>query len=146
MGSYYVDDQDISVGGSPVNHFGIPPRVVADRLTASFFESVQPLCPIVERQEFNREYERLYQDGNAQLRPWGWLAMLNLVFALGQTFEDLSQTVNIQDCTTHVEYFTRARMLGALDGGLVFRVGTLIQVQVMGLASLYLLATKQANR
>jgi hypothetical protein len=100
----------------------------------------------VERQEFNREYERLYMDGDAQTRPWGWLAMLNLVFALGQTFEDLAGSVQTPDCTTHVEYFTRARILGALDGGLVFRVGTLIQVQVMGLASLYLLATKQANR
>jgi hypothetical protein len=43
-------------------------------------------------------------------------------------------------------FFTRARILGALDGGVLFGIATLHDVQTMGLIGMYFLSGKQTNR
>ncbi|RPA84028.1 hypothetical protein BJ508DRAFT_46970 [Ascobolus immersus RN42] len=147
--TYYVDDQDtidITTGNTVVVN-GVPNKDVADNLVRIYFATVQPLFPIIEKRQFMRQYEEVYQYYFHRLNHYDktFLAMLNLVFAIGQTYSDLINDWS-PERNTHIEYFFRARVLGALDGGLVYKVGTMQQIQIMGLSGLYCLGTKQANR
>jgi hypothetical protein len=145
--TYYVDDQDtinIAAGNTVVVN-GLPSKPVADNLVRIYFATVQPLFPIIEKRQFLRQYEEVYQTYRLDHYDKGFLSMLNLVFAIGQTYSDLINDWS-EDRNTHIEYFFRARILGALDGGLVYKVGTLQEIQIMGLSGLYCLGTKQANR
>lgn len=144
-----MDDQDtITVTENNTVAEDLPSEEVANKLVGIYFTTVQPLFPIIEKRHFLQEFQRHYEYYHSnQLHNYdrSFLCILNLVFALGQTYSDLINDWS-EERNTHIEYFFRARVLGALDGGLVYKVGTLQQIQIMGLSGLYCLGTKQANR
>lgn len=88
-------------------------------------------------------YEMLYKSDSRCRMENTQLSLINLVFAIGQRyFESMGNVVEWQ----HMTFFMRARVLGALDGGALFKVPTLFDVQVLGLTGLYLLSSKHTNR
>lgn len=127
--------------------FGLPPKHVADKLVDSYFVTVHPLLPIICKPMFMTEYDACYA---SQASPNGesprkWLTVLNLVFAIGETY--LKSAFGVTgDESKDVDYFIKSRVLGALDGGSVFEIPDLGQVQALGLTGIYLLASAQKNR
>lgn len=62
----------------------LPKRSLADMLVSSYFRHVHILYPFVHRPTFETQYEQMWASGKAQDDEW--LAILNLIFALGIQF------------------------------------------------------------
>ncbi|CUS07415.1 unnamed protein product [Tuber aestivum] len=143
--TYHLDDIDISFSDKQIDAYALPPKDLADSLVNIYFETVHPLFPIIYKGLFKHQFEVLYQTRDPAKVARKWLAIMNLVFAIGA--RHLSMIGEDEaDVWQHVTFFLRARLLGALDGGLVFEIATLQNVQAMGLTGMYLLASKQTNR
>lgn len=143
--TYHLDDIDISFSGKQIDAYALPPRDLANSLVNVYFETVHPLFPIIYKGLFENQFEVLYQTQDPAKVAGKWLAIMNLVFAIGARHLSMIGE-NKADIWQHVTFFLRARLLGALDGGLVFEIATLQNVQAMGLTGMYLLASKQTNR
>ncbi|KAG0635154.1 hypothetical protein HOY80DRAFT_1012039 [Tuber brumale] len=143
--TYHLDDIDISFSGKQIDAYALPPKDLANSLVNVYFETVHPLFPIIYKGLFKNQFELLYQTRDPARVARKWLAIMNLVFAIGARHLSLVGE-NKADIWHHVTFFLRARLLGALDGGLVFEIATLQNVQAMGLTGMYLLASKQTNR
>ncbi|KAG0128381.1 hypothetical protein HOY82DRAFT_489240 [Tuber indicum] len=143
--TYHLDDIDISFSGKQIDAYALPPKDLANSLVNVYFETVHPLFPIIYKGLFKNQFELLYQTRDPGKVARKWLAIMNLVFAIGARHLSMIGE-NKADIWHHVTFFLRARLLGALDGGLVFEIATLQNVQAMGLTGMYLLASKQTNR
>jgi hypothetical protein len=140
--SYHLDDLDISVPG-PIELYSMPPRQVADKLFDDYLKTVHPFFPIINRPLFTAQY-RTFFDSNA--RPGDkWLAILNMIFAIGAKHAHLIEAPWQGDDRDHLVYLTRARIL-SMNGDVLFSHPDLQQVQVEGLIAFYLLASDQINR
>jgi hypothetical protein len=107
--------------------------------------TVHPLFPILYKDLFMVQYSLLYQSQDPSTMVRKWLAIINLVFAIGERNLSMAGLKASEDWQ-NLTFFLRARILGALDGGVVFEIPTLQDVQSMGLAGMYLLGSKQTNR
>jgi hypothetical protein len=143
--SYHLDDVDISLAGqgAQVDTYLVPPKSIADTLVQSYFATVHPLIPVVAQNAFMEHYNEMYSSGNAFSISGHWLMITNLVFANGARFHE---TMGHRIDWSHKDFFSRARVLGALDGGALFGIPTLRDVQAIALAGMYLLGTKRTNR
>jgi hypothetical protein len=103
---------------------------------------VHPLVPILSKPEFMEVYDKLNNEGMMHVSRH-WLMVLNLVFAAGGRF---LETLGRKPEWPHVDCFQRARVLGALDGGVLFSIPMLQDVQAMVLTGIYLLGSKHTNR
>lgn len=92
-------------------------------------------------EQYNTFFEAFFPLGDSKR----WLAMLNLKFAIGALYLELVDPEWRGKRTEHLKYFGRARVL-CLDERSLFEVADLQQVQVLGLASMYLLACSQTSR
>lgn len=140
-----MDDIDISLSSEHgrVDPYALPPREIADQLIHGYFDSVHPLFPIVNQDEFHAQYEQLFYAKDAYKISRHWMSVINLVFAIGQRyFETMGRMMDVH----HLTFFMRARVLGALDGGALFGIPTMPDVQQLGLSGFYLLASKHTNR
>lgn len=54
------------------------------------------------------------EDGSPKILPNKWRAILNLIFAIGAKYSDLTKAKWRGDDRHHLIYFTRARMLGLI--------------------------------
>lgn len=144
--TYHLDDIDISLKGEfgqTVSPYELPPKDVADHYIKAYFETVHPLLPTINKKGFMQNYNTIYQYCDPHVVGNDALTDLNLIFAIGARFyESMGHTIGAQ----HIIFFIRARILGALDGGALFGIATLHDVQVMCLAGVYLLASKHNNR
>lgn len=68
--------------------FILPPFVLAKELVDYFFTYTYPLYPILHEPSFREEFAAAYR-GSTQLTP-AWLSILNLVFAFGCDYLDMS--------------------------------------------------------
>jgi Fungal specific transcription factor domain len=141
--SYHLDDFSISMPEA-IDRFEIPPRETADLLFNAYLESVHPSFPIIGKITFSSQYRNFIDrsPGNPGER---WLAILNMIFAIGAKYSHLIQAEWRGDERDHLIYFSRARLL-SLNGHTIFNHPDLQQVQVSGLIAFYLLATSQINR
>ena len=143
---YHLDDLGMPETDREISPFTIPLKDVADVLVHSYFRTVHCAFPILNETIFLSQYEYLYK---RQLEPLQagakWLGIFNLVLAIGRSHCNLTgETAAGYDY--QADYFMRARILGALDGGILFQVPDLQQVQMLGLAAKYLLANHRINR
>ncbi|RPB02869.1 hypothetical protein L873DRAFT_1671617 [Choiromyces venosus 120613-1] len=143
--TYHLDDIDISFSGKQIDAYALPPKDLANSLVTLYFERVHPLFPIIYKVLFKNQFELLYQTRDPAKVAGKWLAIMNLVFAISARHLSMIGE-DKADIWQHLTFFLRARLLGALDGGLVFEIATLQDVQAMGLTGMYLLASKQTNR
>lgn len=141
--SYHLDDFSVSIPEA-IDRFEIPPRETADQLFNAYLESVHPSFPIIGKITFASQY-RKFIEGSSLSPGLRWLAILNMIFAIGAKYSHLVQSEWRGDERDHLIYFSRARLL-SLNGNTIFNHPDLQQVQVSGLIAFYLLATSQINR
>ncbi|KAF8537240.1 fungal-specific transcription factor domain-containing protein [Trichophaea hybrida] len=144
--TYHLDDLDISLAKTQVDIYIVPEKPIADGLIDAYFTTVHPLFPIIHKPSFLSQYALLYSSEDPSSVSGKWLAILNLIFAIGQRYYDMTGSYQRTETAQHLIFFTRARILGALDGGVLFGIATLEDVQTMGLVGMYFLAGKQTNR
>ena len=140
-----MDDIEPSVQRVEIDLFYLPPKPTADKLVNSYMKTVQPLFSIFSEAELLENFEAVYDAYEGPKAPVNWLIVLNLVFAIGRTYHTLLADGKILDTETHDRYFSRARLLGALDGS-VWTMADLRQVQTLALAGMYMLASHRTNR
>lgn len=140
---YFQDIVQIAIP-TDVDILAQPPKPIADQLIEAYFRIVHPEFPIVGMETFLGQYRSLSL--NANLRPGKrWMAVLNLVFAISARYSHLLQSQSPEENTNHPTYFARAWRL-SLAENMFLDHPTLQQVQVEGLAALYLLSIGQVNR
>ncbi|PWY90033.1 hypothetical protein BO70DRAFT_393221 [Aspergillus heteromorphus CBS 117.55] len=140
--NYYLDDQEMSCPNQ-LDVFSLPPKDVAAKLYKTYLEWVHPSFPILGTTPFGSQFQAFFS--NPSLRPGNkWLAILNLVFALAAKYTYISEADMKLDRNDHFAYFSKARVLSMDDR--LFHHTDLQQLQVEGLASLYMLASGHVNR
>lgn len=144
--TYHLDDVSVSIGGGQIDPFYLPQKETADELLNAFFTTVYPTFPIVLKKLFMEQYDTFFRYFSPPEKSRRWLSMLNLIFAIGSmhgrlTNADWKEESEIE----HLRYFARARVL-SLDEASILEVPDLQQVQVVGLAAIYLVASNQTNR
>jgi len=144
--AYHLDDLSVSITDGHIDPYLLPDKGVADELISMFFTTFHPSFPIVSKKLFMSQYETFFQTFFPPGSSKKWLAMLNLMLAIASLYAKL---VGVEwkesDATEHLKYFGRARIL-CLDEGCMLEAADLQQVQVVGLAGMYLLASNQTNR
>ncbi|KAK1150039.1 hypothetical protein N8T08_003597 [Aspergillus melleus] len=139
--SYHLDDLSIPFLES-VDPHALPPKELADRFYAAYLESVNPVYMVIRPKTFTDQYQKFFRGPSRP--PRTWLAILNLIFAIGCRYLRLVNNGDDGDLDDLV-YLNRARKL-ALSGNVLFEHADLQQIQVESLAAFYLLSLDQVNR
>lgn len=141
--NYHCDDLALDPPGH-VNMFEMPLQATADMLFQSYLETVHPAFPIIGKTTFNYQYQAFLVSQDQSKINRNWLAILNLIFAIGAKYSHLIQAEWSGDKTDHLVYFTRARMLG-FNTDAILGHAELQKIQIAGLVSFYLMAMSQIN-
>ncbi|PYH88298.1 hypothetical protein BO71DRAFT_468670 [Aspergillus ellipticus CBS 707.79] len=140
--NYYIDDQEMP-NIKPLDIFSMPSTDVAMKLYKIYLEWVHPSFPIIGISAFGSQFHAFFNTPN--LKPGNkWLAILNMVFALAAKYAYISEADLKLDKNDHYSFFSKARILSMDDR--LFHHSDLQQLQVEGLASLYMLARGHLNR
>ena len=142
--SYHCDDLTLTPPGN-IDPFEVPPQATANLLFQSYLETVHPAFPIIGKNTFTSQYQAFQLSPDRTKINHNWLAILNLIFAIGAKYSHLIQAEWRGDKMDHLVYFTRARILG-FNSDAILSHAELQRVQVAGLMSFYLLALNQINR
>ncbi len=139
--SYHLDDHILPSLDS-VEAYDWPLPEMANHLFEAYIARVHPTFPIIGKTTFTAQYRR-FMNGDMPGRKW--LAILNLIFAIGARYSHMVRAEWRADERDHEIYFTRARILG-MNAESIFQHPDLQQIQVSGLMAFYLLCTSQINR
>ena len=142
--SYHCDDMNLSLDGY-INPYEIPNHAVANALFQSFLTTVHPLFPIIGRITFIHQYNEFLSHPEEMKPNANWLAILNMIFAIGAKHSHLVRAEWAHDHNDHLVYFNRARKLG-LNFDAILGHAELQNVQITGLMAFYLMAINQINR
>lgn len=140
--TYHCDDLTVLIPGQ-VELYELPPKQTADALFQNYLDTVHPSFPIIGKITFAAQYRTFFESDKTPGN--NWLAILNLIFAIGAKYSHLVQAEWRGDERDHLLYFTRARML-AMNSDTILGHPDLQQVQVAGLMAFYLLSINQINR
>lgn len=141
--TYHCDDIDVFVYDE-VDQYELPPNQTAICLFQSYMDSVHPAFPILGKTTFTDQFHRKIENEN--MRPGdNWLAIVNLVFAIGAKYSHLVKAEWRGDDRDHLIYFTRARKLG-FNSKSILGHADLQLVQITGLMAFYFTAVNQVNR
>jgi len=113
-------------------------------LSATYMNRVHPTFPIIGQLGLERQLTR-YLSRPTEKPPLKWLAIINLIFAIGAKYTLLTDLNWYARNCDHDVYFQRAKEL-ALYSETIFDHPDLQTIQVFGLMSYYLLAVDQVNR
>lgn len=141
--SYHMDDMSIFTYEA-VDPYEMPTPEVANHLYNAYMSRIHSSFPFVGRLNLTSQFRR-FISGTVQRPPEKWLAILNLIFAIGAKYSHLSNADWKGDERDHLIYFTRARLL-TINSETMFHHPDLQMIQVLGLMSLYLLCNSQVNR
>ncbi|KIW78255.1 hypothetical protein Z517_08089 [Fonsecaea pedrosoi CBS 271.37] len=141
--SYHMDDTSIFMYEA-VDAYEMPTPDIADHLFTAYMQRVHSSFPVVGRLNLTTQFRR-FISGTVQRPPEKWLAILNLIFAIGAKYSHLIKAEWKGDERDHLIYFTRARLL-SMNSETIFHHPDLQQIQVLGLMSFYLLCNSQINR
>ncbi|KAJ5807606.1 hypothetical protein N7447_011062 [Penicillium robsamsonii] len=141
MMDYHLDSLDIPLI-EPCDPLALPTRELADRYLDAYLINVHPTFSAVRRMTFISQYQQFFNNGSTP--PRKWLAILNMIFAIGcrycRLIED-PQSAGEEDLI----YLTRARHL-SLHSNVLFEHTDLQQIQLELLVAVYLLCLGQVNR
>ncbi|KAL4790452.1 fungal-specific transcription factor domain-containing protein [Aspergillus venezuelensis] len=140
--SYHIDHIQIAEPYLPGDPTLLPPRSWATRLVNIYFEVIAPSFPLLHKPLFLSQFNQAYQ-GPAE-PPARWLAVLNLVLAVGSKWYQLADPVAGKDVDDHV-FLSRAIALST-SRNLGIEHPDLNQVQVDLLLAIYYLVSGQINR
>ena len=142
--SYHLDDLDLPIFES-VDPYAVPARDQADRFLTAYMVAFHPSFNVIREKTFTTQYRQFYRQlgSSMQRPPRKWLAVLNMVFAIGCYYCHLAG----EDRGGEDEdvFMARARKLG-LNETALFEHSDLQQIQVEFLVAFYLLAQDQVNR
>ncbi|EXJ64334.1 hypothetical protein A1O7_00670 [Cladophialophora yegresii CBS 114405] len=141
--SYHMDDMSIFTYDA-VDTYELPPPEIADHLFNAYMQRVHSSFPFVGRLNLTSQFRRVIS-GTVQRPPEKWLAIINLIFAIGAKYSHLINADWKGDERDHLIYFTRARLL-TINSETIFQHPDLQMIQVLSLMSLYLLCNSQINR
>jgi Fungal specific transcription factor domain len=146
--SYYLDDLDFSEFGDFgefVDHTALPARSMADDLLEYYFATIHQLYPLVLKTVFMKQYLTFWQTSALPDKSITWLAMLNMMFAIGTMCMQAEQAQIGPRDNEHLVFFARARVLQPAPTKLL-AIPTVEHVQILGLTATYLVASNQINR
>jgi hypothetical protein len=141
--SYFLDNESVSVYEA-VDPYEMPTREMANNLFEAYITRVHPSFPIVGKSVLSAQYHKFVL-GQVKRPPDKWLAILNLMFAIGAKYSHLIQADWQADERDHLIYFTRARIL-SMNGDTMFEHPDLQQIQITGLMAFYMISISQINR
>lgn len=141
--SYHLDDMSIFTFEA-VDPYEMPTPEIAHLLFAAYIDRVHSSFPVIGRLNLSSQF-RKFISGTVSRPPEKWLAILNLIFAIGAKYSHLVNAEWKGDERDHLIYFTRARLL-SMNSETLFHHPDLQQIQVLGLMSFYLLCASQVNR
>ncbi|KEF58719.1 uncharacterized protein A1O9_06645 [Exophiala aquamarina CBS 119918] len=141
--SYHLDDVPITTFEA-VDPYEMPSRETAQHLFNAYIARVHPSFPIVGKLNLSNQFQK-FISGTVQRPPEKWLAIINLIFAIGATYSHLIEAEWAGDERDHLIYFTRARML-SMNSETIFHHPDLQQIQILGLMTFYLMCISQINR
>ncbi|KAH8890721.1 putative fungal-specific transcription factor [Thozetella sp. PMI_491] len=125
--------------------YELPPRAYADRLVGIYWQRVDPVEPILDRNRFGRDYEATYlgsitpdTDDNDI-----WFCILNIVFAMAVQRQESSPLHQRNDEGNR--YFRRAWALLRLEV-VLWKPGSLELVQCLMLMNRYLHCTENQQQ
>ena len=141
--TYHCDDLSVLITDQQVDAYEPPPRHVADMLFQSYLDTVHPTFPVIGKTTFVSQYQEYF--AKQTIPNDNWLAILNIIFAIGAKYAHLIKADWRGDERDHLVYFTRARMLGFNSESLLGHA-EIQRVQISGLLAFYLMAINQINR
>ena len=141
--TYHCDDIDIEISDE-IDKYELPSAQTATYLFQHYMESVQPAFPILGKTTFTHQFHKKVERESLRTGD-NWLAILNLVFAIGAKYSHLVQAEWKGDERDHLIYFTRARMLG-FNSQSILGHADLQRIQITGLMAFYLIAVNQVTR
>ncbi|PWY78107.1 fungal-specific transcription factor [Aspergillus sclerotioniger CBS 115572] len=139
--SYYLDDLSIPLMDS-VDPYALPPKELANRFFTGYMESVHPSFNVVRKTAFVSQYRQFFSQPTKP--PQRWLAILNMIFAIGCRYCQAVTGPGDGDYNDLV-YLNRARLL-TLGESVIFEHADLQQIQVEFLVALYFVSMCQINR
>ncbi|KAE8443556.1 hypothetical protein EG329_001718 [Mollisiaceae sp. DMI_Dod_QoI] len=147
LASYHTEDADVEfIDLSTVNAFDWPDYEMADALVRLYFDKVHNTFPLLDRQDFAAKYDTFSRgSANLSMEDGVWLGMLNLVFAIGAVYSQLSRQQDRGQHHDHLIYLKRAKML-CLDQDFLFQDARVSTARVLGLLCLYFVSTCRLNR
>lgn len=145
--TFYLDDDHIEVDYT-LNPYELPVIDVAHRLFECYMTTVQDSFPTLSKRSFTDQFHRYYisiENGTPLNVPKKWLAMLNLVFAIGARYSHLVEANWQADERDHSLYLSRACILG-LSGSDLVSPPDLLHIQTTALLAFYYLSVGHVNR
>ncbi|KAH8698520.1 hypothetical protein BGW36DRAFT_272033, partial [Talaromyces proteolyticus] len=141
--SYHLDEIRLSESDDYGNPYELPPKDLADKLFGAFLDSVGDSFPIIRKTLFSQQMNNLYSQPSTTRPGNRWLAILNIIFAIGGIACQYTQQA--QSKLSPKIFFSRAK---ALSGGenILYEHADLQQVQVESLLAFYFLCSAQINR
>ncbi|KAK2818412.1 hypothetical protein FQN49_007927 [Arthroderma sp. PD_2] len=123
----------------------LPPKDVADLLVNAYFITIHPLFPVLPKVRFLTRYNEYYHNASDPLSVYPWLAILNMVFALGSLWARYTQvpTGEVED---HSVYCARSQFLaqGIIDPrAYPGTYPSMEPIQLIAIRGVYQLATYQ---
>jgi hypothetical protein len=149
MMNYHLDDLVIPDVDPQTDQFEMPPRERADQYFNAYMTFVNPFFSAVRQSTFTKQYlqyfNQLYDPNRKLDPPRKWLAVLNMIFAIGCRHCRLTDHANSDVYDDHLVFLMRARQLSLQDNNLFEHTG-LQQIQLEFLVAVYLLCTGRVNR
>ncbi|KUJ14533.1 uncharacterized protein LY89DRAFT_752603 [Mollisia scopiformis] len=147
LASYHTEDDDVEfIDLSNVSAFDWPDYEAANTLVGLYFDSVHSILPLLDRQQFTTRYNNFARGTmNLSSDDSVWLGSLNLVFAIGAVYGQLTKRHDRGNHQDHLFYFKRAKML-CLDDDLLFRDARVSTCRMLGLLCFYFISTCRLNR
>ena len=143
MMNYHLDDIDIPLVDDQCDPSVVPSREIADEYFDAYMTFVHPHFSALRRTAFTAQYQHFFS--RSMRPPRKWLAILNMVFAIGCRHCRLMNPSNNDIYDNDLIFLTRARQLGLSDN-ILFEHTELQQIQLEFLVAVYLLCLGQPNR
>ena len=142
----YPEDMDTSIIGNEIDPYGLPVKSAADALVRTYFATVHPSFPLIDRALFSHQFEEYFTMSESEtFKDRTFITTLQIVFAIGAVHAHRTRAEWAGDDRDHLLYFARARVLG-IEMGILSDLVYHGQVQVFGLSGMYFMVTNQINR
>lgn len=141
--NYHLDDLNIPSLDKGSDPMIMPSRELADEYLNAYMTLVNPFFSAVRKSTFEDQYLKSFNQGANP--PRKWLAILNMIFAIGCRHCRMMNPDNSGVFDADMVFLMRARQL-SFNENTLFEHTTLQQIQLEFLVSLYLLCVGQLNR
>lgn len=121
----------------------LPPRKYADHLVDIYWQHIQPLDPILDRELFSRSYRAMFAGTSLEVDERIFVSTLNAVFALSTQLRESMPPEHRDEASN--TFFSRAWALLRTES-IIWEPGSLELVQCLLLMSRYLQCTNNPHQ